>query len=324
MMSHTPENKKNPYTSPMPKVSVISPAGLKELVARASPASRVIPVDATWYMPGAPHDARAQFRAERLPQAAFFDLDAVALPQAQYPHMLPTLAHFNSSVAKLGIGNADKVVVYDREGIFSSPRAAWNFALYGHREVYLLDNFGRYKAAGQPLETAATDSDATAAGAAAPYRSRAEGDFAADFAREVIAFEELLLLVELGRLQSEYHMFDARAHGRFTGQTPEPRPELALGHVPSSLLLPFTRVLNPDNTFKTKDEIVRLFRDDFGVDVTRALPKGIIVSCGTGVTAVILKLAIESVAGSPLPVRVYDGSWTEWAQRAPPQYIVRG
>lgn len=315
----------------MPKLSVISPAGYRALLSSSRPASRVIPVDATWYMPNSPLNGKGRFLQEnRLPEAAFFDLDAIALQGSKYPHMLPPLDLFNKSLTKLGISTTDKLVVYDREGIFSSPRAAWNLSLFGHKHVYLLDNFAKYLKSEYPLDTRAVVSETTTNTEASPeaYLAISESDFAEAYKSQVIEFEELLDLVKSGQLEREYVTFDARSNDRFTGAAPEPRPGLPSGHIPSSLSLPFTKLLNEDKTFKSAEEISQILKEDYGLDLKSKADfpkeKGIIVLCGTGVTAVIVRVALESVLGSDIPIRVYDGSWTEWAQRSPPEYIVKG
>ncbi|CAK7891103.1 thiosulfate sulfurtransferase Tum1p [[Candida] anglica] len=301
----------------------ISPKGFRALLSGASSTSRVIPVDATWYMPNSPHNARKQFKEERLENGVFFDLDSVTLPDSKYPHMLPTFEHFKNSVSQLGIKKDDKVVVYDKQGIFSSPRVAWNFSLFGHQNVYLLDNYNTYKKSEYPLDTKSIDTNNGVENV--QYETISNEKFDSNYKSQVIEYTELLDLVKSGKLEEDYVFFDARSTDRFTGESPEPRPGLPSGHVPSSLSLPFTKVLNTDKTFKSRSELIELFKNDYGIDFESSdFPKkhGIIVSCGTGVTAVILRVAIESVIGSTVPIRVYDGSWTEWAQRAPSEFII--
>lgn len=292
-----------------PKVRVVSPITASKLLA--SPA-RVVPVDATWYMPNSPIAARYQFnREDRIPQSVFFDLDAICCPVSKYPHMLPPHRLFDSSVGTLGINKSDAVLVYDRQGIFSGPRAAWTFALFGHENVFLLDNYAKYK----------KDNDVeTGISTFLPTPTEYEGidseRFLANYLNQVIEFEELVDLVENKGLKNDYILFDARSADRFSGKAPEPRPGLSSGHVPGALSLPFSDVLDAQGHYKSKEALLELFKDKFGLDFSAPFnKKGVIVMCGTGVTAVILRLAIEKVAD--VPIKVYDGSWTEWAQRAP-------
>lgn len=236
--------------------------------------------------------------------------------------MLPTYDTLHRELNNLGLNAADKLVFYDRSGVFSSPRAAWNLALAGHKQVYLLDHFKDYQVNGE-MDTQKINATATdVVEVSLEYDLPPEEEFEANYAEQVIEFEELLELVKSGQLAEKYVVFDARSTDRFTGAAPEPRPGLSSGHIPSALSLPFSKVLTENGNYKTKEELVELFQSEFGLDLTKPLPDGkkIIVMCGTGVTAVILRLAIESVIGAKVGIRVYDGSWTEWAQRAP-EYI---
>lgn len=284
----------------MSRVQLVS----AEAAHRLLQSTKVVPVDATWYMPNSPMNARDQFAQERLPGAVFYDLDKIACPTSKYPHMLPPQRIYEEELGKLGISNSSPVLVYDKAGIFSSPRVAWTFALFGHQQVHLLDHYPLYK------KQFGVESGVPRTRSASTYT--VEG-FATQYHQQVIEHEQLLSLVETGEI-AKYHLFDARAHDRFTGKAPEPRPGLPSGHVPGALSLPFGKVLDSEGHFKLPEEIDSLFKSEFGIDL-RNLRKDIIVMCGTGVTAVILRIAIESVA--KVPIRVYDGSWTEWAQRSP-------
>lgn len=303
-------------------VQLLTVNGLKELVKSSTTALRVVPMDATWYMPNNPKDGKQEFLNDgRIPGAAFFDLDQISSP-SDFPHMLPTYDTLHRELNNLGLNAADKLVFYDRSGVFSSPRAAWNLALAGHKQVYLLDHFKDYQVNGE-MDTQKINATATdVVEVSLEYDLPPEEEFEANYAEQVIEFEELLELVKSGQLAEKYVVFDARSTDRFTGAAPEPRPGLSSGHIPSALSLPFSKVLTENGNYKTKEELVELFQSEFGLDLTKPLPDGkkIIVMCGTGVTAVILRLAIESVIGAKVGIRVYDGSWTEWAQRAP-EYI---
>lgn len=315
---------------PSKSLKVISPSGLRALLSSSKSQNRVIPIDATWYMPNVPANGKNQFlNEERIKEAAFFDLDSICLPNSKYPHMLPPYEIFNKSMSELGIRKNDTLVVYDKSGIFSSPRAAWNLVLHGHNRVYLLDNYCAYKDSELPLDTAkvATLNTPLSDAGHSGYEPASETDVQQNYREQVIVYEELLSLVESERLSKEYIVFDARSSDRFTGASPEPRPGLSSGHIPSSLSLPFTKVLKDGNkTYKSKDELIDLFKTEFNIDFSKPNAtnnKKIIVMCGTGVTAVVLRSALESVIEADIPIRVYDGSWTEWAQRAPSEYIVK-
>lgn len=292
-----------------PKVEVVSPITASKLLA--SPA-RVVPVDATWYMPNSPVAAKAQFnREDRISRSVFFDLDAVCCPVSKYPHMLPPHRLFDQSVATLGIGRSDSVLVYDRQGVFSGPRAAWTFALFGHENVFLLDHYAEFK-----KQFEVEQGPNSFAPTPAEYKGIDSDQFLHNFREQVMEFDDLVDLVENEGLKSDYILFDARSADRFSGKAPEPRPGLSSGHIPGALSLPFTEVLDSQGHYKSNEELLGLFKDRFGLDFTQPFEKkGIIVMCGTGVTAVIVRLAIEKI--SNVPIKVYDGSWTEWAQRAP-------
>lgn len=311
----------------MVKVKVINPTSFKELLKVGTPTYRVVPVDATWYMPNVPKDGKSQFlKEERLPQAAFFDLDEICLSKSKtpYPHMLADYDKLARELNNLGLNRTDKLVFYDKSGIFSSPRAAWNLILAGHKQVYLLDHFKDYKAQNMEMDTEEIGATATdAVESSLEYDIIEEEQYDENYKLQVIEYDELFDLVKLDTLKDDYISFDARSKERFTGEAPEPREGLSSGHIPSSLSLPFSKVLTENGNYKSKEEILDLFKQEFNLDLSKPLDnkKGIIVMCGTGVTAVILRLAIESIAESKIPIRVYDGSWTEWAQRAPTEYI---
>lgn len=307
-------------------LTTISPSSFRTLLSAKN--SRVIPVDATWYMPNNPKDGKQEFlHQERISDSAFFDLDEVSLPDTKYPHTLPTFEKFNQCVKNLGILKDDVLVVYDKSGIFSSPRAAWTFALFGHPKVYLLDNYVNYRESEYPISTGAVETFATPLANETPeYFPITKEEYLNNYANQVIEYEELLGLLDNGRLSQDYVTFDARPNDRFTGKAPEPRPGLSSGHIPGALSLPFSKVLNAqDKRYKSKDELLEIFKSDFGLDLSNSDflkdKKGIIVMCGSGVTAVVLRFAIESILGLKVPIRVYDGSWTEWADRAPEKYI---
>lgn len=310
----------------MSKVKVINSQAFKQLVEKSIPSSRVIKLDATWYMPNNPKDAKQEFLNQaRIPGSGFFDLDEVCDPNSKYPHMLADYTILKESLNGLGLNKTDKLVFYDKSGIFSSPRAAWNLVLGGHEHVFLLDNYKDYVSEGNEVSKEAVDDFRPQAITTSEYEMIPEEEYNTKYEEQVIEYEELLELVSTGKLAEQYVTFDARSNDRFTGASPEPRPGLSSGHIPSSLSLPFTKVLNDNGNFKSKSELTDLFKTEYGLDLTKPMDdkKGIIVMCGTGVTAVILRVAIESVLESPIPIRVYDGSWTEWAQRAPTELIVK-
>lgn len=291
----------------MSLVKIVTPTAAKIAL---SGATRVVPVDATWYMPNSPHNAKEKFVQEsRIANLVFFDLDGVCDPNSKYPHMLPSQKLFNLSVGKLGIGKSDTVLVYDRQGVFSGPRAAWTFSLFGHENVLLLDNYEQYK-----QKYAVNEGSDTTEPTPTLYGGIDAGLCELNLAKQTIDYHELRRLVKQGAIGPDYLLFDARSADRFSGVAPEPRPGLSSGHVPGAISLPFGKVLNDQGHYKEKEELREMFKKDYALDL-ELVGKNLIVMCGTGVTAVILKLALER-AGAKGHIRVYDGSWTEWAQRA--------
>ncbi|HVC61336.1 MAG TPA: sulfurtransferase [Acetobacteraceae bacterium] len=250
--------------------------------------------DATKYLPNESRDGHAEFLAAHVPGARYFDIDAIADLDTDLPHMVPTPGRFARLMERLGVGNASRVVFYDQKGLASAARGWWLMGLFGHDNAAVLDGGlpkwlkeGRATQSGEPpaLPAASFRPDFRAA------RLRGVGDVL----RNVETRAELLL--------------DARAGGRFTGATPEPRAGMRSGHIPRSVNIPYTELLNADGTFHPV-EAVRARFAQAGVNGT-CLP---VTSCGSGVTACILTLGLR-LAGLPEGA-VYDGSWTEWGGRA--------
>ncbi|EMG49351.1 hypothetical protein G210_5890, partial [Candida maltosa Xu316] len=274
-------------------------------------------------MPNVPRDSYQEHQTERIPGSKFFDLDKY-VGVSTYPHMLPSVNVMKGAFRDLDISKNDSLVVYDKLGIFSSPRAAFTFSLFGHPKVYLLDSYLGYKQASYPLDESPVQQVEESVNEEREV-SLSEEEFEENYKRQVIDYEELLELVGEGAIGKDYLLLDARSLGRFTGEANEPRPGLSSGHVPGAVNLPFGELLDEStgNQYKSKAEITKIFEDRVGdlTELAAKYPKGIIVMCGTGVTAVILKFAIECILKLNVPVRVYDGSWTEWASRAPEEFI---
>jgi len=249
-------------------------------------------LDGTWHMPQLRRDARAEFAQGHIPGAVFFDIDVIADPTTTLPHMLPTAEAFAAAVGDLGVGSGDRVVVYDTRGVVSAARVWWTFRVFGHDSVAVLDGGLRaWKAEGRPLET----------GAPTPPRREFHARRRPELVRDLDAMRRNLAT------RAE-QVLDARSRGRFAGTEPEPRPGLRGGHIPGSLNLPYETLYRPDGTL-LPPEGLRAAIEAAGVD----LGKPITTSCGSGVTASVLALALH-LAGAPR-VAVYDGSWTEWASQ---------
>lgn len=283
----------------MPRI--ISPLQFKGL--KPSKTSRIIPVDATWYLPTQNKLGFDQFKKQRIPGAIFMDIDTIKDNTLKLPHMLPTPSQFLEHVSALGLRPQDRLVFYDQVGNFSAPRAAWMFDVFNHKDVYLLDNYLAYVAAGLPVDKnpVTTNTTLTASDYSAPKLKE----------NSVILFEEFFDIVTNKR--DQYTILDARSEGRFQGTAPEPRPGLPSGHAPGTQNVAAPTVLDENKQFLSPQRLRLIFQEK-GVG-----QKPIIVTCGTGVTACILKTALQ-IAGFE-DVRVFDGSWTEYASKVDPKYI---
>jgi thiosulfate/3-mercaptopyruvate sulfurtransferase len=250
-------------------------------------------VDGTWHMPQAKRDPRAEFEAAHIPGAVFFDVDAIADRTTSLPHMLPTAEEFATAVGALGIGSDDRVVIYDVRGVVSAARVWWTFRAFGHDAVAVLDGgLRKWQAEGRPVE----------GGPAAPARRT----FTARRRPELVRDLEAMRANVTSRAAQ---VLDARSAGRFAGTEPEPRPGLRGGHIPGSLNLPYETLYRADGTLKPTDEL-RAAITGAGVDLARP----VVTSCGSGVTASVLALALY-LAGRR-DTAVYDGSWSEWGAHA--------
>jgi thiosulfate/3-mercaptopyruvate sulfurtransferase len=250
--------------------------------------------DATKYLPNEPKDGRTEFRKAHIPGAGYFDIDEVADPDTDLPHMVPTPGRFALLMSRLGVSNTSRVVFYDQKGLASAARGWWLMGLFGHDNAAVLDGgLPKWQREGRPTE---------AGDPATPHAAVFRPDYRGARLRGI---GDVLANT---RSQAEL-VLDARAAGRFTGEVPEPRAGMRSGHIPGSASVPYTDLLNADGTFKAPAEVkARLLAA--GADGSRP----VVTSCGSGVTACILTLGLR-LAGLPEGA-VYDGSWTEWGGRA--------
>jgi thiosulfate/3-mercaptopyruvate sulfurtransferase len=249
-------------------------------------------VDASWHLPTAGRNGGDEFRAAHIPGAVFFNIDEIADLDAGLPHMLPDPQKFARAMAALGLGDGMSFVIYDAHGLFAAARVWWTLRAFGVEDVKILEGgLPKWIHEGRPIE----------AGDAHPapktFTPKLDPGFVAGLA-------DVKKALSLGTAQ----VIDARPADRFEGRTPEPRPGLKSGHMPGALNVPFVEIVER-GALKTGSALTDTF-EAHGVD----LSKPVITTCGSGVTAAILALAVEEAGGTV--TGLYDGSWAEWGGRA--------
>lgn len=304
-------------------IGFCTPAQLRERLSAGNGGRSCKVLDGSWYLPTNPRDAKREFAERHIPSARYFDLDDVKDHASPFPHMLPSPADFAQKVGRLGVQKTDDIVVYDcnHPTVFSAPRVAWTFAAFGHQGQIDILHGGLAGWIRSGYETASfadgagSDVEAVEYGEATP-------------ASGVVDFDTLVKLLQtegaVGSGKGKVQILDARTGGRFAGSAPEPRPGLPSGHMPGALSTPFhllMRASQPDTeassadatvdeTLKSADELrAQLHKAGVSTDHDQET----IVSCGTGVTAVVLKLALEKAGIAADKIKVYDESWTGYA-----------
>ena len=246
-------------------------------------------LDASWLLPGVEGDAKAAYDAAHIPGARYFDIDDISDHRSELPHMAPPIEKFMSRLRAMGVGDGHQVVVYDNIGIYSAPRVWWTFKLMGQENIAVLDGgLPKWLAEGRPTEDL-------------PPMVR---DRHMTVRRQAHLVRDVTQVSSASKL-GDHEILDARSAGRFSGTDPEPRAGLRGGPIPGSKNVPFTSLLNADGTMKTPDALRAVFAAA-GVD----LAKPAITTCGSGVTAAIISLALERIGKTDHSL--YDGSWTEW------------
>ena len=267
-----------------------------EWLARSLGEPGLVVVDSSWHMPASGRSGREEYLAAHVPGSRFLDIDALSDRSNPAPHMLPTAADFGAAMERLGIGSADRIVVYDASPLRTAARGWFMLRHFGAAQVAILDGgFQKWVAEGRPTES----------GDSVPV----EASFEARQRDEVVTKQQLLD----GAFGSP--LLDARGKGRFEGSEPDPRPGVEAGHIPGARNLPYSALYDEDGTFKAPGELRRLFADA-GIDPAQPF----VASCGSGVTANSLIFAAHLLGNDA--ARLYDGSWSEWgADPATPKAI---
>ncbi len=245
-------------------------------------------VDASWFLPAQNRNARQEHQDAHIPGAVFFDQDEIVEPGVDLSHALPSPTVFADHASRLGLSNADTIVVYDALGMFTAPRVWWMLRTMGAENVLLLDGgFDNWKKAGRPVSSEpATPS---------------VGEFESLYNEQAVTrLDQMLRIVDTRAMQ----IADARSAGRFIGEEPEPREGMRSGHMPGACNVPVFS-LSRDGELKPLEEL-RTVLEEAGIDIARP----VVTTCGSGVTAAVITLALESLGQSD--VSLYDGSWSEW------------
>jgi thiosulfate/3-mercaptopyruvate sulfurtransferase len=250
-------------------------------------------VDGSFYLPAQKRNPRAEYENQHIPGAVFFDIDEIADTSSSLPHMLPSPEKFSARVRKLGLGDGNKIVIYDTTPMTGAARVWWMFRAMGHKDVSILDGgLPKWMTEGRPV----TDDPPLP-------RNR---HFTARLDNTMVrSLDDVKKLIETKREQ----IVDARAAARFRGEAPEPRPGLRSGHMPGALNLPYNDLIDPRTGTMLPGELIAARLAASGIDPA----KKVTASCGSGVTACVVALGLYLI-GAP-DAAVYDGSWTEWGGR---------
>ncbi|WP_299194087.1 3-mercaptopyruvate sulfurtransferase [uncultured Litoreibacter sp.] len=248
-------------------------------------------IDASWYLPDMNRDPKAEYDRGHITGARFFDIDEISDTRSSLPHMAPPVEKFMSRLRAMGVGDGHQVVVYDGAGMFSAARVWWLFRLMGKTDIAVLDGgYPKWVAEGRETEDL-------------PPMLKERHMTVQRQAHLVRDVTQVAAAAKLG----DHAILDARGPARFAGSEPEPRAGLRAGHIPGSTNVHYATLLNDDGTMKAIPQLKTMFEAS-GADLT----KPVITTCGSGVTAAILSLALERIGHRNHSL--YDGSWAEWGQ----------
>ena len=300
--------------------------------------TKLIPIDTSWRLPATPGSftslsPKELFEKVHLPNARFFEIDRICDQHTRLPHMLPPIGEFEEAMGRMGISESDSLVVYDQQGVFSSCRVYWTFKVFGHERISIMNGgLPKWIREGRPIESSSSSSSIDSG-------VSLKTTYKVNYRPELVKnFEDIIETIrqhdQTG--MAEALILDARPQERFEGKVDEPRQGLPSGHIPYSENLPFSQLLQEDS-FRSRKELTHLFENlliktgqnsnstqqqqqqQDGIDIRH---RPIITSCGSGITAAILLVALQWCGYQR--VSLYDGSWTEYAQKAPKDKIIRG
>ena len=251
-------------------------------------------IDGSWHMPGSGLNATEIFKKQHIPNSIFIDLEEISDQNSDLPHMMPTENNFSKKISSYGIKNDDQLIIYDAHGIFSAARIWFVFKAFGHKKVSILNGgFPAWIDSGGKISDQINNLEPT------NYQAKLNNSL-------IVSYKEIFNNLS----KNKYQIIDARSPERFSGLAEEPRPGMKSGHIPNSKNLYFNDLIDPNTKkFIEKEEIEKLINNQ-GID----LSKDTVCSCGSGVTACILKFALE-LLGKNQNIRIYDGSWSDWGTR---------
>jgi thiosulfate/3-mercaptopyruvate sulfurtransferase len=252
-------------------------------------------IDCSWHMPNVNRDSYKEYIKEHIKNAIYFDLEKNSDQNTDLPHMLTDKISWEKIMSLMGISNEDKIVIYDNSDVISSCRLWYNLIYFGHgyENVHVLDGgLKKWKIENRKLTNSITKIMTT------NYQ-----------ANEIKEFVKNKKEITDNISRNDFKIIDARSRERFEGKVVEPRKGLRSGSIPKSLCLPYKELINDDNTFKNKNDILNIFKDILGQELTT----NVIFSCGSGITASVLALAYSLINNKYMPV-IYDGSWAEYGK----------